>query len=85
MLGTPRRALTNCHLASLCFTGLAIVDLLIGPWHIADTSVVLKVLFLVLCLPLYVLHVADHFVFPGRGGFRARSAALLHRLARRLD
>lgn len=81
MMGLIRAELANFHLAMLCFAGLAVLDLGIGPWRIAATTVDLKTLFLVLYLPLYVLHVADHFVFLWRGGFIARSAALLRRLA----
>ena len=81
MMGLIRAALTNFHLAMLCFAGLAVLDLWLGPWRIATTTVELKTLFLFLYLPLYGLHVADHFIFLWRGGFIARSAALLRRLA----
>ncbi|WP_333670144.1 hypothetical protein [Elioraea tepidiphila] len=81
-VGVVRAALANFHLAMLCFAVLAILDLMIGPWRIAETPLDLKTLFLLLYLPLYLLHVADHFVFLWRGGFAARSAALLRRLAR---
>lgn len=82
MRGIGRAALTNFHLAMLCFAVLAVLDLAVGPWRVAATTVDLKTLFLVLYLPLYLLHVADHFVFLWRGGFIARSASLLRRLTR---
>jgi uncharacterized MAPEG superfamily protein len=81
LVGVLRAALANFHLAMLCFAALAILDLAVGPWRIAETPIDLKTLFLVLYLPLYLVHVADHFVFLWRGGFAARSAALLRRLA----
>lgn len=81
-IGVVRAALANFHLAMLCFAVVAILDLIIGPWRIAGTPIDLKTLFLLLYLPLYLLHVADHFVFLWRGGFVTRSAALLRRLAR---
>jgi uncharacterized MAPEG superfamily protein len=81
-VGVVRAALANFHLAMLCFAVLAILDLMIGPWRIAETPLDLKTLFLLLYLPLYLMHVADHFVFLWRGGFVARPAALLRRLAR---
>ena len=80
--GVVRAALTNFHLAMLCFTVLAVLDLAVGPWVVAETTFDLKTLFLVLYLPLYLLHVADHVIFLWRGGFVARSAVLLRRLAR---
>jgi uncharacterized MAPEG superfamily protein len=81
MTGVVRAALTNFHLAMLGFAVLAVLDLAVGPWRMAETTFDLKTLFLVGYLPLYVLHVADHFVFLWRGGFISRSAGLLRRLA----
>ncbi len=80
-VGVVRAALANFHLAMLCFAVLAILDLMIGPWRIAETPPDLKTLFLLLYPPLYLAHVGDHFVFLWRGGFATRSAALLRRLA----
>lgn len=80
--GILRGAATNFHLAVLAFVVLAALDLVVGPWPVAGVPIDLKTAFLLAYLPLYVAHLADHFVFLWRGAFLARSAALLRRLAR---
>ncbi len=75
-----RAVATNFHLAMLGFLGVALLDLVVGPWRLGGVTFDLKCLFLALYLPLYLAHVADHMIALSRGAFLRRSGAIIRGL-----